>query len=110
MKANDMEKVATHGSNMKYFKQHFESGTEEWTVYGCYEEKDITKVGDFLCKVHEVFNNTDSDHIQHNVYEDYYEPDEVTHITEKEYTDVINKLHEADGYYDKADEVLKKLI
>lgn len=94
----------------KFFKQHFESGSHEWTIYGCYEEKDITPRGDILCVVDDVDSDPDNEHIQHTIYQDYCWPDEVTHITEEEYNAAINKLREADGYYDKADEVLKSLI
>lgn len=95
---------------MEYFKQHFESCDHEWTIYGCYSEKDITPAGDVACSVHDIDKSGDKDHIEHSVYEDYIEPDEVTHITEKEYLAVINKLREADDYYCKADEVLKSLL
>lgn len=94
----------------KFFKQHFESGSREWTIYGCYEEKDITPQGDILCVVDDVASNPDNEHIQHAIYQNYCEPDEITHISEEEYNAVINKLREAEGYYDKADDVLKSLI
>lgn len=95
---------------MKYFKQHFESGNYESTIYGKYKENDITPNGDVLCVVDDVDNDDDWEHIQHTIYQTYIEPDEVTIITEEEYQAVINKLREADGYYDKADEVLRTLL
>lgn len=94
----------------KFFKQHFESCNREWTIYGSYDESDITPNGDILCVVDDVENDSDNEHIQHTIYQNYCEPDEITHISEDEYNAVINKLREADGYYDKADEVLKSLI
>ena len=60
--------------------------------------------------VDDVENDSDNEHIQHTIYQVCCEPDEITHISEEEYNAVINKLREADGYYDKADEVLKSLI
>lgn len=95
---------------MKYFKQQFESCNSEWTIYGCYSDHDIQRESDVLCEVHEVQREENKEHIGHNVFKEYIEPDEVTLITEEEYQAVINKLREADGYYDKADEVLKTLI
>lgn len=94
----------------KFFKQHFESGSREWTMYGCYDELDITPNGDIRCLVDDIENDSDNEHIQHTIYVLHCEPDEVTHISKDEYNTVINKLRKADGYYDKADEVLKTLI
>ena len=94
----------------KFFKQHFESGSHEWTIYGSYDEGDITLNGDIRCLVDDVDSYPGNEHIQHTIYENYCEPDEVTHIDKEEYNTVINKLRKADGYYDKADEVLKTLL
>lgn len=95
---------------MKYFKQHFESCDREWTIYGCYSDHDIQREGDVLCNVIEVQREDNKVHVEHNAYQEYIEPDEVTFITKEEYRAVVNKLHEADDYYSKADDVLKTLI
>lgn len=94
----------------KFFKQHFEGDGHEWTIYGCYDETDITPQGDILCVVDDVDSSTDDEHIRHTIYQNYCDPDEITHISEDEYNAVINKLREVDGYYNKADELLKTLI
>lgn len=94
----------------KFFKQHFESGSSEWTIYGCYDESDITPNGGIRCLVDDVENDPDLGHIRHTIYENYCEPDEVTHITKEEYNAVIKKLRKADGYCDKCGELLKSLI
>lgn len=95
---------------MIYFKQHFESGNSEWSIYGCYSDYDIQPEGDVVCEVHEVQREDEKDHFEHNVIKEYIEPDEVTFITKKEYLAVINKLQEADDYHKMADEVLETLI
>lgn len=95
---------------MKYFKQHFESGNREWTIYGCYSDHDIQREGDVVCEVHEVQRDGDKDHYEHSVLKEYIEPDEVTFITKKEYVAVVNKLQEADDYHSMADDVLETLI
>lgn len=95
---------------MKYFKQHFESCNREWTIYGQFEDSDITPNGDFFCVVDDVEIDPGCDHIKHTIYENYCEPDKIELITEEEYTAVCNKLREVDKLYDKADEILKTLI
>lgn len=95
---------------MEYFKQHFESCDSEWTIYGCYSDLDIQREGDVLCEVYEIRHVDSNEHIDHNAYKEYIEPDEVTFITKEEYLAVVNKLHEVDDYYSKADDVLKTLI
>lgn len=92
---------------MKYFKQHFESGNREWTIYGSYSDHDIQREGDVVC---EVQRDGDKDHYEHSVLKEYIEPDEVTFITKKEYVAVVNKLQEADDYHSMADDVLETLI
>ena len=94
----------------KFFKKHYESGSHEWTIYGSYEEEDITPLGDVMCVVDDVDSDADKEHIEHTIYQEFFEPDEVTYISEDEYNAVLNKLREADGYYDKADEVLNTLL
>ena len=99
-----------------FFKQYNEekgypcAPNHEWTLYGSYEEKDITPEGEILCVVDDVDINIDTGRIMHTIYQEYLCPGELTLISEKEYRAVINKLREADGYNDKADEILKTLL
>ena len=95
---------------MIYFKQHYESCNSEFTMYGCYSDNDIQPEGDVVCEVHIVQGDSDKDHIEHDVCKQYIEPDEVSFITEKEYLAVINKLQQAEDYYNMADKVLETLI
>lgn len=95
---------------MIYFKRHFESGNSVCTVYGCYSDNDIQPEGDVLCEVHTVWREDEKDRFEHEVTKEYIEPDEVTFITEKEYLAVINKLQQAEDYYNMADEVQETLI
>lgn len=94
----------------KYFKHHCESGSHEWTMYGCYEEKDVTDYGDFLCTVDDVDSDPDNEHIHHTIYKILCDLDKVTHITEEEYNAVIKKLNEVESLYNKADEIMKQLL
>lgn len=94
----------------KFFKKHFESGNHEWTKYGSYDEEDITPDGDILCVVDELEHGYDREYIDHNIYQEHIDLDEMMLISEKEYKAVINKLREADGYNDKAHEIFKTLL
>lgn len=95
---------------MKYFKQHFESCDREWTIYGKFEDSDITPNGDFPCVVDNIEIDTECDHIKHTTYPDYCEPDDIELITEEEYIEVGKKLCEVGKMYDQADAILKTLI
>lgn len=79
-------------------------------MYGCYSDNDIQPEGDVVCEVHIVQSDSDKNHLEHDVCKQCIEPDEVTFITGKEYLAVINKLQQAEDYYNMADEVLKTLI
>lgn len=94
----------------KYFKKHNESCDREWTVYGCYEEQDITPSGDILCVVDDIEMNPEKSHLQHSIYQDYFEEDEITQITRSEYNEMLNKVKKAEEYLNKADSILKALI
>lgn len=99
----------------KFFKQYndstgFDEDNHKWTLYGSYGEKNITPDGDIFCVVDDVDIDADTGYIKHTIYQVYLDPDSLTLISEKEYKAVINKLREADGYNDKADEILKTLI
>ena len=93
---------------MKYFKQNYASGSHDWTVYGSYEDSDITPVGDIYAIVYLVY--CDDGKYYYDCYENYFDTDEITEITEDEYRHVVEQLHKVDEIQAQIDEVLKALI
>ena len=93
---------------MKYFKQNYASGSHDWTVYGSYEASDITPVGDIDTIVYSV--DCDDGKYYYECYENYFDPDEITEITEEEYRHVVEQLQKVDEIQAQIDEVLKALI
>lgn len=93
-----------------YFKQHFESGNVEWTIYGSYCDYEITTDGDIRVLVREITSQADLGHMEYSVYRMYIVPQEVTEITKKEYESVVVKIDTAEDLRYKADEILKSLL
>lgn len=93
---------------MKYFKQNYATGNHEWTVYGSYEDSDITPQGYFDAIVYSVDCNDGK--YYYECYENYFEPDEITEITEEEYRHVVEQLQKVDEIQAQIDAVLKALI
>lgn len=93
-----------------YFKQHIESNTNEWTIYGTYCEDDLTELGDVCVNVYDIAFHSGQDHMEWSEYRDYIRPDEVTKINKEEYESVISKIASVEDLYDKADEILKPLM
>lgn len=93
---------------MKYFKRKFATVDHEWTVYGAYEESDVTQEGDVLVSVYSVdcYGVTYS----HSRYEDYFELDKLIMITEEEYNLVLERLLLVGEVQGLIDDMLKKLL
>lgn len=92
----------------KYFKQNYASGSHDWTVYGSYEDSEITPAGDIDTTVYSV--DCDDGKYYYECYENYFDPDEITEITEEEYRHVVEQLQKVDEIQAQIDEVLKALI
>lgn len=93
---------------MKYFKKGFASGSHDWTVYGAYIDSDITPQGDISTVVYSV--DCHDGKYFYECYEDYFEPDEITEITEEEYRHVVEQLQKVDEHQAQIDEILKALM
>lgn len=93
-----------------YFKQHCESGNDEWTIYGTYTDKDRQPEGDVLCLVHEITYYQEKDHLEHSVYRAYFLIEDLTEITREEMEAALAKLTSMEDLYNKADEILKSLM
>lgn len=93
---------------MKYFKQINVLHGHKWTVYGAYDDSDITKQGDFEAMVYSV--DFDDGNYSYGQYCDFFEPDEITIITEDEYRHVLERLQMVDELQAKIDYVLKALL
>ena len=93
---------------MKYFKQHHESCDQEWTVYGGYEDSDITPEGDIDTVVYcvECKDGTCS----FELYEDYVDPEDITEITQDEYRHVVEQLQKVTTLQSQIDDILSPLI
>ncbi len=93
---------------MKYFKQNYVSGSHELTMYGSYEDSNITPEGYIYTSVYSI---DCADGINYyECSENYFKPDEITAITEEEYLHVIEQLQKVDWLQIQIDEVLKALL
>lgn len=93
-----------------YFKQHFESCEHERTVYGRYNEDNITPEGDIRCKVFSIELDHENKIVKMEVCEEYFEKNEITPVSIGEYVTVCKTLEKAQEYYIKAEDVLRSLI
>lgn len=93
-----------------YFKQHCESGNDEWTVYGTYCDEAVTTDGDVCALVHGITNENRKDHLEYCEYREYIELEKVTEITREEFGAALAKLASVEDLYNKADEILKSLM
>lgn len=93
---------------MKYFKQNYASGSHDWTVYGGYEDSDITPDGDIDTTVYSV--DCKDGKYYYECYEDYFEPEEIEVITEDEYRHVVEQFQKVDELQAQIDAKLKALI
>lgn len=93
---------------MKYFKQSFASGNHDRTVYGSYDDSDITPQDDINSMVYSV--DCDHGNYYYECYEDFFEPDEITEIAKEEYRHVVEQLQKVDELQAQIDKMMKALI
>lgn len=94
---------------MIWFKRRFETDKSVHTVYGAYEEDEVTDDGDVLCMVYCIEENPSTERLEYDSFEDYIEPDEVEAISKEEYLRVLEELQKVDELNAKKTEILKKL-
>lgn len=92
----------------KYFKQNDALGSHNWTLYGSYEDSDITPEGYIDATVYSV--DCADGKYYYECYGEYLDPDEITEITEEEYRHVVEQLQKVDEIQAQIDAVLKALI
>ncbi|WP_407390842.1 hypothetical protein [Carnobacterium jeotgali] len=69
---------------------------------------DITQEGDIETAVHS-FDRKDGKYY-YDVYEDYFEPDEITEITQEEYSHVFWQLKKFEELQSQIDTIIKSMI
>lgn len=92
---------------MKYFKQNYASGSHDRTVYGSYVPSDDIKAA-IAATVYSV--NCDYGKYYYEFCVNYFEPDEITEITEEEYRHVVEQLQKVGEIQAQIDAVMKALI
>lgn len=77
-------------------------------MYGGYDETDVTQEGDILASVDCI--GCDDGRYYYEVMQDYFEPDEITVITEQEFCQVQDQIKEVNELQGRIDKILKSLL